>query len=80
MDRIVAPIKAQDRGSAVANLQQAMLLIVEKRQLSPANRTLAEWRQALATDSAQQLFGQQTLQLLLALQPALVLPVAGRWS
>ena len=74
MDKIAAPIKAQDKGPAVANLQQGMLFIVGKRQLSPANLTLVEWRQALAPDLAQQLFGQPTLKLLLALLPALHLP------
>jgi len=76
MDKIIAPIKPQDKGPAVANLQQAMLFIVEKRELSPANHSLAEWQQALAADLDQQSFGQQTLQLLLALLPALHVPSA----
>jgi hypothetical protein len=76
MDKIVAPIKAQDKGSAVANLQQAMLFIVEKRQLTPANRTLASWKDSVSGEIANQFFGQRTLQLLLALLPALHLPGA----
>jgi hypothetical protein len=34
VDRIVAPIKPQDNGPAVANLQQAMLFIVEKKRVA----------------------------------------------
>ena len=76
MDKIVAPIRTQDKGPAVANLQQAMLFIIEKRQLTPANRTLASWKDSLSGEIANQLFGQGTLQLLLALLPALHLPGA----
>ena len=76
MDKIEAPIRPQDKGPAVVNLQQAMLFIVEKRQLTPANRTLASWKDSLSGEIANQLFGQGTLQLLLALLPALHLPGA----
>src|SRR6266566_8398296 len=76
MDKIVAPIRTQDKGPAVANLQQAMLFIIEKRQLTPANRTLASWKDSLSGEIANQLFGQGTLQLLLGLLPALHLPGA----
>jgi len=74
MDKIVAPINAQDKGPAVANLQQAMLFIVEKKQFSPADQSLDQWKQVMSDELAQQLFGQRTLQLLLALLPALHLP------
>src|SRR5260370_23197065 len=76
MDKIVAPIRPQDKGPAVVNLQQAMLFIVEKRQLTPANRSLASWKDSLSGELANQLFGQGTLQLLLALLPALHFPGA----
>jgi len=76
MDKIVAPIQAQDKGPAVANLQQAMLFIVEKKQFSPADHSLDQWKQVMSDESAQQLFGQRTLQLLLALLPELHLPAA----
>lgn len=74
MDKIVAPINAQDKGQPVANLQQAMLFIVEKKQFSPADQSLDQWKQVMSDELAQQLFGQRTLQLLLALLPALHLP------
>ena len=74
MDKIVAPINPQDKGSAVANLQQAMLFIVEKKQFNPADQSLDQWKQVMSDELAQQLFGQRTLQLLLALLPALHLP------
>ena len=74
MDKIVAPINAWDKGPAVANLQQAMLFIVEKKQFSPADQSLDQWKQVMSDELAQQLFGQRTLQLLLALLPALHLP------
>ena len=76
MDKIVAPIKAQDKGPAVANLQQAMLFTVEEKQLSPADHSLDQWKQVMANELGQQLFGQRTLQLMLALLPALNLPHA----
>jgi len=60
MDKIVAPIRPADKGPAVANFQQAMLFIVEKRELSLASHTLAKWRQALAPELAQQSCGQRT--------------------
>ena len=74
MDKIVAPINAWDKGPAVANLQQAMLFIVEKKQFNPADQSLDQWKQVMSDELAQQLFGQRTLQLLLALLPALHLP------
>jgi hypothetical protein len=76
MDKIVAPINVQDRGPAVANLQQAMLFIVEKKQFSPANHSFDQWKQVMSDELAQQVFGQRTLQLLLAVLPALHLPGA----
>src|SRR5215471_9197964 len=46
MEKIVPPIQIQDHGSAVANFQEALLFIIEKRQLTPNNLSLAEWKQA----------------------------------
>jgi hypothetical protein len=61
MDKIIAPIRPQDVGPAVANLQQAMLLIVEKRQLAPASHTLASWREALTAEINTQQFAQRSV-------------------
>jgi hypothetical protein len=35
MERIIPPIRPQEHGTAVANFQEEMLFIVQKRQLSP---------------------------------------------
>jgi hypothetical protein len=77
MEKILAPIKAGDKGLAVANLQQAMLFIVEKRQLAPSNRPLGFWKEALTNEISNQLFGERTGQLLSALLPLLHILPAG---
>jgi hypothetical protein len=70
MHKIVAPIKAQDKGPAVVNLQHAMLFIVQKKQLSPADHSLDRWKQVISGELAQQLFAEHTLRPLLAsIQP-----------
>jgi hypothetical protein len=45
MKKISPPIRPQDHGPAVANLQEALLFIVEKRQLTSNNLSLAQWKQ-----------------------------------
>jgi hypothetical protein len=36
----------------VSNLQEALLFIVEKRQLTPNKCSLAQWKQAVSGDMA----------------------------
>lgn len=74
MERIIPPIRPQDQGPSVANLQQALLFIVEKRQLTPSNLTLAQWQQALQPERMAQSFGQVTRRLFVALLNDLNLP------
>lgn len=64
MKSIVSPIKPQDQGAAVANLQAALIFIVEKRGLAPEKRTCGEWQKALANEIAKQAFGKRTKRLL----------------
>jgi hypothetical protein len=72
MDRIIPPIHPQDHTAAVANLQKAMLFIVEKRQLSPAGLSVDRWRQDLSPELGA--FGTGTTRLLAGLRSDLHLP------
>jgi peptidoglycan hydrolase-like protein with peptidoglycan-binding domain len=76
MNRIIPPIRFQDQGPAVANLQEALLFIVEKRQLTPGNLTLAQWQQNTASERAVQSFGPSTRRLFAGVLTALSLPNA----
>src|SRR5438552_203206 len=74
MNPIIPPIRFGDQGPAVANLQQALFLIVQRRQLSPGGLPLPRWQQALSTEVAGQTFGNNTQRLLLLLLSALQIP------
>jgi peptidoglycan hydrolase-like protein with peptidoglycan-binding domain len=76
MDKIIRPIRAQDHGALVANLQGALLFIVRKRGLTPAGLSLDRWQQELSTELATQSFGTGTSRLLLGLLTSLNLPRA----
>jgi hypothetical protein len=68
MNRIIPPIQPRDQSPAVANLQEAMVFIVEKRALNPAGLSLARWRQELSTEVTEQSFGAGTSRLLAGLR------------
>lgn len=76
MERIIPPIGPGSPAPAVANLQEAMLFIVDKRQLTPNNLSLAQWKQTLSGEMAAQAFGERTKRLLVGLLAALQLPSA----
>ena len=76
MNQIIPPIRSQDQGPAVANLQEALLFIIEKRQLTPGNLTLAQWQQNTAPETAVQSFGPNTRRLFAGVLTALSLPNA----
>jgi hypothetical protein len=54
MNKIIFPIQPSQQGPAVANLQEALLFIVVKRQLTANNLSLAQWKQAVAAEMAVQ--------------------------
>src|SRR6266542_5087907 len=76
MERIVPPIRPQDHGPAVSNFQQAMLFIVEKRQLTPQGLSLAQWQQTISSEMAARSFGDRTRRLFVGLLADLHLPSA----
>ena len=76
MNKIVAPIRPQDQGSAVANLQEALLFIIEKRQLTPNNLSLAQWKEAISDEMDRQIFGRRTKELFDSLLPLLRIPIS----
>lgn len=76
MNKIIPPIRLQDQGPAVANLQEALLFIVEKHQLTPSNLTLAQWQQAVQSERVAQSFGEGTRRLFVGLLTDLHLPSA----
>src|SRR5258707_1721995 len=76
MNKIIPPIRSPERSAAVANLQEALLFIVEERHLSPAALSLDRWQQELSTEMATQSFGTATSRLLLGLLTSLNLPRA----
>ena len=76
MNKIVAPIRPQDQGSAVANLQEALLFIIEKRQLTPNNLSLAQWKEAISDEVDRQIFGRRTKELFDSLLPLLRIPIS----
>ena len=78
MNKIVAPIRPQDQGSAVANLQEALLFIIEKRQLTPNNLSLAQWKEAISDEVDRQIFGRRTKELFDAFYPCSVFPFPNR--
>lgn len=76
MERIIHPIRPQDQGPAVLNLQEALLFIVEKRQLTPSKLTQAQWQEALQPERTAQSFGQVTRRLFVGLLADLSIPTA----
>src|SRR5438128_676508 len=74
MKRIISPIRPQDQGPVVANLQEALLFIVEKRQLSPLGASLTQWREGLSAEIAAQSFGERTRHLFAGVLTNLDLP------
>jgi len=77
MERIIPPIRLQDRGPSIANFQQAMLFIVEKSQFNPGGTSLAQWQQRLVEDMSTQSFGSPTKLLFDALLSDLHIPADG---
>jgi hypothetical protein len=75
MNKIIPPIHPQDHTPAVADLQKAMLFIVENRQLSPAGLSVDRWRQDLSPELG--VFGTATTRLLAGLRSDLHLPNGG---
>jgi len=67
MNKIIPPIQLGQQGAAVANLQEALLFIVEKRRLTPNNLSLAEWQQAVSGEMAALAFGERTKRLFAAI-------------
>lgn len=57
MQRITPPIQFGQQGAPVANLQEALLFIVEKRQLTPQGLSLDQRRQSLSDEMNAQSFG-----------------------
>ena len=76
METIVPPIRPQDQGPAVGNLHEALLFIIEKRQLTPSNVSLAQWKEVVAGEMATQSFGERTKRLFAAVIADLHLPHA----
>jgi peptidoglycan hydrolase-like protein with peptidoglycan-binding domain len=76
MNKIIPPIQPGQQGPAVLNLQEAMLFIIEKRQLTPNNLSLAEWKQTVSGEMASQSFSERTKRLLAAVIAEVHLPTA----
>ncbi len=76
MDKIIPPIRQQDVGPSVVNLQTALLFIIEKKQLVPAGKPLGFWKEMLNAEIAHQVFGPRTKDLFSALSVILQLPAA----
>ena len=78
MQRIIPPIRPNDSGPAVANLQEALLFIATKRQFIPDGIAPPDWKRKLEDNQelGGQLFGNATLQLLLGVLRELLLPTA----
>src|SRR5882757_9824136 len=76
MERIIPPINPQDRGPAVLNLQNAMLSILHKRNLTLDNRSPDQWKESLSGEKQTETFGNETQALLAALVASLNLSPA----
>jgi len=74
MNKILPPIRLQNQGPAVANFQEAVLFIVDKRQSSAQGLSLAQRRQTLTAEIAAQSFGELTGCPLVGLLTDLPLP------
>src|ERR1700754_2400179 len=74
MNKILPPIRFHDQGPTVANLQEALIFITEKRHLTPGNISLAQWQQTLQPERATQTFDTSTRRLFLALLTDLAIP------
>jgi hypothetical protein len=67
MEKIVPPIRPQDHGPTVANLQEALLFSIEKRDLKPNNVSLAQWTQVVAAEMAAQFSANEAKHLFAAI-------------
>ncbi len=76
MDRILSSIKPSQQGPAIANLQESLLFIVERRQLTPNNLSLTQWQQDLTDEMATQSFGERTEHLFSSVIADLHFPAA----
>ena len=71
MERIISPMRPQNDGFAVANLQAALLFIIDRAQLTPSNLSLAQWQRAAANEMAAQSLGERTKRFLQLSLPSL---------
>src|SRR5437763_13684262 len=75
MDRIIATIKPGDTGTQVANLQDAILALLERKIIhaldatnKPAPEALEKLTEGLKQEREQSLFGKDTLHLMMYFQ------------
>lgn len=61
MNKITFPLKEGDKGSSVVNLQDALLVMLDRKTITPANpRLLAVWKRGLSSDRSNQTYGNTT--------------------
>lgn len=61
MDKITFPLKKGDKGARVVNLQDALLVMLDRKAIVPVNpRQLLVWKTGLASERSDQTYGVAT--------------------
>ncbi|WP_321493453.1 neuraminidase-like domain-containing protein [uncultured Desulfobacter sp.] len=61
MDKITFPLKKGDKGACVANLQDALRVMLDQKAIVPVNaRQLLVWKTGLASERSEQTYGAAT--------------------
>jgi len=61
MNKITFPLKEGNKGSSVDNLQDALLVMLDRKAITPANpQLLSVWRISLSSDRSNQTYGNTT--------------------
>lgn len=61
MNEITFPLKEGDKGYSMVNLQDALLVLLDRKAITPANpRLFAVWKRGLSSDRSNQTYGNTT--------------------
>ncbi|MBM9614521.1 peptidoglycan-binding protein [Desulfobulbus rhabdoformis] len=64
MEKITCPLKKGDKGSAIVNLQDALLVMLDRKVITPiSSRILLVWKTGLASERSSQTYGTATFSI-----------------
>jgi hypothetical protein len=69
MNKVTFPLKQADKGSEVANLQDALLVMLDRKVITPVNvRQILVWKTGLASEQSELTYGTTTLAIVKSFQ------------